>query len=300
MIDVQQRDRNKYVIVSPVRDEERYILETVRSVTQQTIEPAEWIIVDDGSRDSTGRIIDECADRYPWITTLHRPDRGRRLPGTGVMEAFYDGYRSLKSSDWDFIVKLDGDVGLAPDYFERCFERFREDPKLGMCGGVMYRVKNGVPQREVHPSLHVRGPIKLYRQSCWDAIGGLINTPGWDTVDEVQANRMGWHTKTFPNLRVIHYRTTGAAQGTWRNGVKNGRADYISGYHPIFEMVKCAKRLFQEPYVINAIAHAYGFATGYTKRIPQVGDRALIRYLRSQQMRRLLRMKSIWRLEQDL
>lgn len=285
----------RYVIITPVRDEEQYLAETIRSVVRQSIQPAEWIIVDDGSHDGTGRIIDESARQYPWIKALHRPDRGQRLPGTGVMEAFYHGYRSLDSADWDFVVKLDGDVGLDPDYFERCFERFTEDPKLGMCGGMMYCLKNGELQRESHPIFQVRGPIKLYRRSCWDAIGGLIQSPGWDTVDEVQANRLGWRTRTFPELKVMHYRPTGAAQGVWRNGVKNGRADYVSGYHPVFMIVKCVKRFFQTPYVIHAVANGYGFITGYTKRIPRAGDPALIRYIRSQQIRRLLLMKSIWR-----
>ena len=285
----------RYVIVTPVRDEEQYIAETIRSVVGQTIQPAEWIIVDDGSRDGTGRIIDECARQYPWIKALHRSDRGQRVPGTGVMEAFYQGYGSLESTDWEFIVKLDGDVGLSPDYFEQCFERFATDEKLGMCGGMMYCIKNGELHRETHPLSHVRGPIKLYRRACWDAIGGLVKSPGWDTVDEVQANRLGWRTRTFPEIKVIHYRPTGAAQGIWRNGVKNGRADYVSGYHPVFMFAKCVRRLFKKPYVINALANGYGFITGYTKRIPRGGDPPLIRYIRSQQVRRLLCMKSIWR-----
>ena len=285
----------RYVIVTPVRDEEQYIAETIRSVVGQTIQPAEWIIVDDGSRDGTGRIIDECARQYPWIKALHRSDRGQRVPGTGVMEAFYQGYGSLESTDWEFIVKLDADVGLSPDYFEQCFERFATDEKLGMCGGMMYCIKNGELHRETHPLSHVRGPIKLYRRACWDAIGGLVKSPGWDTVDEVQANRLGWRTRTFPEIKVIHYRPTGAAQGIWRNGVKNGRADYVSGYHPVFMFAKCVRRLFKKPYVINALANGYGFITGYTKRIPRGGDHNLVRYIRSQQVRRLLCMKSMWR-----
>jgi biofilm PGA synthesis N-glycosyltransferase PgaC len=295
MIETPHKIGIKYVIVSPVRDEEQYVVETIRSVTSQTVRPEEWVIVDDGSSDATGKIIDDYARKYPWIKALHRPDRGSRVPGSGVMEAFYTGYQSLNSLDWDFIVKLDGDVGLNPDYFEKCFERFNEDPKLGMCGGAMYCIKNGQMQLESHPLLHVRGPIKLYRRSCWDAIGGLMNAPGWDTVDEVQANRLGWHTKTFLDLKAIHYRPTGAAQGAWRNSVKLGRADFISGYHPVFEIVKCLIRLFRKPYVVNAIAQGYGFFSGYTKRIPRVEDPALIRYIRSQQMRRLFMMKSIWK-----
>jgi biofilm PGA synthesis N-glycosyltransferase PgaC len=295
MTEAPRRIGIRYVIVSPVRDEEQYVLETIRSVTSQSMQPAEWVIVDDGSTDATGKIIDDSAKQYPWIKALHRPDRGDRIPGTGVMQAFYTGYEALGSREWDFIVKLDGDVGLNPDYFERCFERFNEDPKLGMCGGAMYCLKDGKMHLEPHPLLHVRGPIKLYRRQCWDDIGGLINAPGWDTVDEIQANRLGWHTKTFLDLKAIHYRPTGAAQGAWRNSVKLGRADFISGYHPVFEIVKCFARLFRKPYVVNAIAHAYGFFSGYTKRIPRVEDPALVRYIRNQQMRRLLMMKSIWK-----
>ncbi len=295
MTETSQKFGNKYVVVSPVRDEEQYIVETIRSVIRQTIQPVEWVIVDDGSRDGTGKLIEEYARQHSWIKALHRPDRGQRIPGSGVIEAFYCGYECLKSVDWEFVAKLDGDVGLDPDYFERCFERFSQDPKLGICGGMMYCIHKGKMVLESHPIFHIRGPIKLYRRSCWDALGGLIKAPGWDTVDEVQANRLGWRTKSFPDIKVIHYRPTGAVQGTWRNGVKNGRADYISGYHPLFMLAKCVKRLFQKPYVVSAVAHWYGFITGYSKRIPQVEDRALICYIRSQQIRRLFLMETIWK-----
>jgi glycosyltransferase involved in cell wall biosynthesis len=285
----------KYVIVSPVRDEEEYIAKTLESVSAQTIVPAEWIIVDDGSHDRTAAIIDGYARQFPWITTLHRNDRGRRVPGSGVMEAFYDGYEALTCANWQFIVKLDGDVGLQPDYFAQCFERFRRDPALGMCGGMMYRLDDGEEHLESHPLMHVRGPIKLYRRECWNAIGGLIKAPGWDTVDELQANRRGWRTRSFPELKVIHYRPTGAAQGAWKDSVKNGRADFVSGYHPLFMAAKCVQRLFERPYAVRGIGQACGYASGYLKRLPRVSDRELIKYVRQQQIRRLLGMSSIWK-----
>jgi biofilm PGA synthesis N-glycosyltransferase PgaC len=289
------KPRHRYVIVSPVRDEQQYLPLTIQSVVGQTLPPAEWIIVNDGSRDRTGEIIENCAHQYPWIRAVHRTDRGSRVPGTGVIEAFYDGFRSLQSKDWDFIVKLDGDVGLEPDYFETCFKRFAEDPKLGMCGGMMYCPHNGGLKLESHPVFHVRGPIKLYRRGCWDDIGGLLKAPGWDTIDEVQANRLGWRTKSFSDLKVIHYRPTGEVQGVWRDGVKLGRANYIAGYHPLFMLAKCMKRLLQRPYLVVGIAHGYGFITGYLKGIPRVNDAALVRYLRREQLRRLFLMESIWK-----
>ena len=282
----------KYVLVSPVRDEEQYIVQTLESVIHQTIQPMEWIIIDDGSHDETRRIIDEYAKQYPWIVSLHRADRGKRLAGAGVMEAFHHGYERLQCQDWQFIGKLDGDVGLEASYFETCIRRFQEDSALGICGGEMYCEDNGQLKLDKHPTYHVRGAIKLYRRSCWSDIGGLIKSTGWDTVDEVHANMLGWRTRSFSDLRVIHHRPSGAAAGVWHDNVKNGRADYVSGYHPLFILLKCFKRLFQKPYLAKSFAHAYGYLSAYTKGIPRIGNKELIRYIRTQQMRRVFFLES--------
>jgi glycosyltransferase involved in cell wall biosynthesis len=282
----------KYVIISPVRDEEQYITKTLDSLIGQTIRPVEWIIVDDGSRDHTGKIIDEYAKQYPWIVAVHRADRGRRVAGSGVMEAFYAGYERLHCDDWDFIVKLDGDIGLEPDYFERCLQHFAEDPTLGICGGVLYCEEDGELKRDEHPLFHVRGATKLYTRSCWTGIGGLIKNTGWDTVDEVHTRMIGLRVRSFPDIKVIHYRPTGAAAGVWRDNFKNGYADYVSGYHPVFLAVKCFRRLFQKPYIIKALAHAYGYLSSYVRRMPRVENKELKRYIRTQQLKRLLFMNT--------
>ncbi len=62
----------KYVIITPIRDEERFIEATIASVKGQTIPPAEWVIVDDGSSDRTGDIIDRYEAKFPWISVVHR------------------------------------------------------------------------------------------------------------------------------------------------------------------------------------------------------------------------------------
>ena len=285
----------RYIIISPVRDEEEYIEKTIQSVINQTIKPIEWVIVNDGSTDNTGEIIDKYAEQYPWIHTIHRENRGFRKPAGGVIEAFYDGYNSLKSKDWHFIVKLDGDLSFENNYFESCFEEFKKNLKLGIGGGMIYHNISGHLKLETHPIFHVRGATKIYKKECWNAIGGLIKAPGWDTLDEVKANMLGWQTQSFQKLKAIHYRYTGSADGTWRNVVKYGMANYISGYHPLFMLLKCFKRIMQKPYVLGSVGLFYGFISGYIKRIPQVDDRELIKYLRDQQLRRLLFKSSIWK-----
>lgn len=284
-----------YVVITPARDEEAHIERTIHAMAAQTILPAQWVIVNDGSRDATGRIIDEYAREHPWITPLHREDRGFRKAGGGVVEAFYAGYNAVRPAGWDFIVKLDADLSFAPDYFERAFRRFADDPQLGIGGGVICNRLDGRWVVEKNPAFHVRGATKIYKKQCWNAIGGLVRAPGWDTLDEVKANMLGWKTSAFPELALAHYRPTGDADGAWKNWVKNGRANYISGYHPLFMVVKCLKRALRKPYVVGAAGLLYGFMSGYVTGIAQVDDAALIAYLRDQQMRRLLLRESIWR-----
>ncbi len=285
----------KYVIITPVRDEERYIESTIQSVVNQTIRPLEWIIVDDGSIDGTAALLQRYSNLYPWIRPKYRANRGYRHSGTGVVEAFDDGYACLQCDAWDFIVKLDGDLSFAPDYFERAFEHFRTEPRLGIGGGSLYHAVNGSLQLEKCPRFHVRGATKIYKRNCWAAIGGLWPGPGWDTIDEVKANMLGWLTESFTDVHVLHHRFTGTAESRWRDMVKNGKADYVAGYHPLFMIAKCVRRLVQKPYVIASIGMAFGFLAGYFQGIPQVSDRAMIEYLRRQQLGRLFGGETIWR-----
>jgi hypothetical protein len=285
---------SQYCIITAVRDEEAFIGATIECVAAQTIRPAEWIIVNDGSTDQTGIIIDQYAKRYSWIQPIHRENRGFRSTGGGI-EGFLLGTESLKSRDWEFLVNLDGDLTFALDYFEKCFEHFRRLPRLGIGGGTIYNEIGENLQVERTPLYHVRGATKIYSRRCWEDIGGLVPGLGWDTVDEVKANMRGWTTQSFLDLQLIHHRVTGTAEGQWWGLVKDGHADYIVGYHPLFFAAKCMRRLFKPPFVLGAIGLSYGFLRSCVQRKPRVGDKEFVRYLRSQQLRRLFGLETIWK-----
>jgi poly-beta-1,6-N-acetyl-D-glucosamine synthase len=288
-------DRVKYVVITPVRNEAKYAGATIASMVRQTLLPEQWVIVDDGSTDGTGDLIDAAARGNPWITAVRRPDRGFRRAGAGVVEAFYDGYAAVRGEHWEFIVKLDGDLTFEPNYFEACFAQFANDPRLGIGGGaILVPDKRGFKvDTPGAPPFHVRGATKIYRHACWNQISPLVRAPGWDTIDEVRANMYGWSTKTFSNVSLVQLRQTGSTDSEWRHWYKNGRANYITGYHPLFMLGKCLKRAFQRS-PLAAAALCAGFCSGYVKRLPMVEDDKTIRYLRRQQLLRLLSRPSIY------
>jgi glycosyltransferase involved in cell wall biosynthesis len=285
----------KYVVITPVRDEGEFISLLIAPMLKQTILPVEWIIVDDGSTDGTAAIVKQHTEGTEWIRVIQRKNRGFRQAGAGVVEAFYDGYETISRVDWDFVVKLDGDLTFAEDYFENCFDHFRQNPRLGIGGGTLYNLDNDEARIEENPLFHVRGATKIYRRACWEAIGGLLKIPGWDTIDEVKAHMLGWTTQSFPDVRSQHHRLVGEAYGAWQDSVKCGRGSYIVGYHPLYMLAKCVKRLLTRPVLVGSAGMLWGFVSGYFRRIPQVNDPGLIGYIRSQQLARLLGRETIWR-----
>lgn len=289
-------ESQRYIVITPVRNEGLHFAETIAAMVAQTVRPLMWVIVDDGSTDDTGALADHAAGTHAWIRVLHRSDRGFREQGSGVIQAFSEGFELCQHFAWEFVVKFDGDLSFPNDYFASCLARFAQNPKLGIGGGVVCKSVNGelVVESRGDPRFHVRGATKVYRRACWDQIGGLLKTPGWDTVDELKANMLGWETYTFYDLKLRQHKDTGSADGAWRNWVKNGLANYVSAYHPLFMFVKCVKRAFARPYLLGAVGLAYGFLGGYFRRVPQVKDLAFTRYVRRQQLRKLTLRPSIW------
>lgn len=225
----------RVLIVSPVRDEERYIGTTLECMCRQTVPPDRWIIVNDGSSDRTGEIVKEYAARHRFITYLELENRGHRLPGQGVVEAFYAG---LSIEDWeryDVIAKFDGDLEFEPDTLEKILEVFSRFPKAGIVGGVRYerREEGGPFLRLMVSKCHVGGPYKFYRRECFRQIGGLVKRAGWDGIDEIRAYMNGWITREWEHIAFIHLRPTGMSseEGVRKANMKYGDvAFYMGGY----------------------------------------------------------------------
>ncbi len=108
---------------------------TLESVMAQSIPPALWVVVDDGSTDDTPSILQSYCARMPYLRIVRRADRGRRSVGPGVIDAFYAGLETVALEDFDYICKLDLDLDLPPRYFATLIERMEANPRLGTLSG---------------------------------------------------------------------------------------------------------------------------------------------------------------------
>ncbi len=286
---VQQNNRTKntrYVVISPVKDEAAYIDATIRSMIEQTIRPAMWVIVNDGSQDETQAIVEKSARGYPWIQLINRQNTVIRKRGKGVVEAFYAGFDTLQV-EYDFIVKLDGDVTFGPDYFESLFVEFQKDPMLGIAGGGLYEKPDGQTWVLYAVKDHVRGCTKVYRRECFDSIGGLVASMGWDGIDEWNALAKGWKVRSFLSQKIYHYRFTGAATGYLKSYIEQGHGAYRMGYHPLFMIARGIRHMTNPPVLIGGAAMIGAYFMAWFRRQEFLADPGVVRYIRQTQLKQL-------------
>jgi poly-beta-1,6-N-acetyl-D-glucosamine synthase len=285
----------RYVIISPVKDEERYVELTLRSVTNQTLKPVLWILVDDGSRDRTPELIKRYADVHSFIRLLSHPKSGKRQLAFGEVRAFNWGLDFIGSLNYDFIVKLDCDLSFDPDYFQQLLERFRQDERLGIASGIyLERNNSGDWKESVMPYYHAAGASKVMRRACFEEIGGFIPAPGWDTVDEIKAMTRGWRTTHFRELEMMHHKREGSSMGAVNTGVMQGEAYHRTGGSKLFFVLKVLHRLAVRPYFVNAMALIWGYVRSMMVRKQLLVTETEARYYKALLLGRLkARAKSL-------
>lgn len=232
-----------YVVISPVKDEQQYIGTTLESMLAQTLKPARWIIVDDGSGDRTPEIVERYARQHSWISLVRLPPRKTRASGSPVVRAFNAGFELAKQESFDFVVKLDCDLRIPPTYFERLLARFEQDPRLGIASGVYIEEHNTGRKMVPMPEYHASGASKVIRTRCFEEIGGFVVARGWDTVDEIRAQTLGWRTRHFVDLTFDHLRTEGSARGPLFTSRLHGEVYYLTGGSLPFFFLKAAHRI---------------------------------------------------------
>lgn len=273
-------------IVIPAHNEEAFIAETLHSLVDQTLPPVEIVVVDDQSSDSTAEIAKSFSEEFPFISVISTTSSEAHLPGSKVVKAFNKGLNEL-DEDYDIICKFDADLIFPKNYLETISKHFSANPKAGMVGGFCYiEDEKDWKLESLTDKDHIRGALKAYRKQCFENIGGLRASMGWDTADELLAQYHGWEIMTDSNLHVRHLRPTGSTynqKAKW----KQGEAFYKLRYGLIITTIASIKLALKKKNPALIKDYLAGYFKAASKRPPFLVTKkegAFIRRLRYKKM----------------
>jgi glycosyltransferase involved in cell wall biosynthesis len=232
-------------IIIPAHNEEKFIEKTLVSLVNQTLRPKQVVIVNDNSTDKTQKIVSYYLSKYSWISLVNINSSNAHLPGTKIINAFYKGLEIL-DTNYDVICKFDADLIFPNNYLEKLTAHFNANKKLGMAAGFCYieKDKQWVLENLTRKD-HIRGALKAYRKECFEQIGKLKPSMGWDTVDELLAKYYDWEILTDETLHVKHLKPTGISYNKASKHMQ-GEAMYKMRYGFIITLISALKLAYKK------------------------------------------------------
>src|SRR6056297_1761051 len=100
-----------FSIIIPVYQVEKYLVQCLESILNQSFKDYEVILIDDGSTDNSGKICDDYASKYSNIEVIHQTNSGPSVArNNGMVRA-----------NGDYIVFIDSDDYIEPDSFRQFY-----------------------------------------------------------------------------------------------------------------------------------------------------------------------------------
>ncbi|HEY1663726.1 MAG TPA: glycosyltransferase family 2 protein [Verrucomicrobiae bacterium] len=279
----------KYVLITAARNEEKFIAKTLDSVTAQTQPPVRWVIVDDGSTDRTAEIIHSYAQRFPWISIIHRANRLGRNFG-GKADAINSGHKFIEGAQFDVIGNVDADVSFGPDFMEFLMQKFATDPQLGVAGTPYLEGDFDSARDSFEGDKFVAGQVQLFRRECFVEIGGYEKSPlgGVDWIAVMTARMKGWKTRSFGEKRFQHHRLMSSAErGMVAAYYSYGQKDYYLGGSPLWQIFRIGYRMAKKPLLIGGLAVMAGYSSAALTGMKRPVSKELMRFHRRNQMKKL-------------
>jgi glycosyltransferase involved in cell wall biosynthesis len=284
----------RYVLITPARNEERFIEKTIQSAISQTVLPSKWVIVNDGSTDATASIVGRYLAQHDWMELVDLPTHRDRSFAAKV-HAFNAGLDRVKHLEYEVIGNLDSDLSFDTDYCEFLLTKFEEDASLGVAGTIFREEGYSSATDSFEGQNHVAGGCQLFRRRCFEEIGGYIpnKAGGIDWIAVTTARMMGWTTRSFREKWFFHYRSLGTAERSLlASTFSYGEKDYYLGGHPLWELLRVAYRATKKPYLLGGIALYSGYLSAFLRRMKRPVSHELMRFHRKEQM---LKLKAIFR-----
>lgn len=137
---------HKVSIVVPIYNVERYLNECVDSILSQTLKDIEVILVDDGSPDNCGKIVDEYAEKDKRIVAIHQKNSGYSAAVN----------RGIERASGEYVGIIESDDYIEPDMYELLYENAKKN-NTDVTKGLFYFY---------NPTLEPSEQNKVYENPC--------------------------------------------------------------------------------------------------------------------------------------
>jgi len=204
-----------------VRDSEKSISDVMESLINQSYKPKKIIVVDDGSSDKTGEILEKFKEKFPNIVDVFHTDSKTRdysrIPRLWNM--------CLKK-EFDYHMVGAGDVVYEKDYVKKLLTEMNKDPKLAVCSGDFSPFKAKSPH----------GAGRIVRQDFFFSnYKKYFEIMGYESEILYRAMLQGYHIKVFQGVKMEHKEELGHGH----NFEEFGRGMKALGYHPAYVLGRC-------------------------------------------------------------
>src|SRR5712664_1276927 len=189
-------------VLIPAHNEESVIVQTVTSVLLSDLQDLRIIVVDDGSTDKTGELLDNNFSHEPRVHIIHQVNRGKAAALS----------HALSLADTEIVVTIDADTEIEPDAIGKLIRHF-SDPQVGAVAGnvkvgnrsrwltrwqaLEYITSQNMEKRAfdlLNCITVVPGALGAWRKKAIEAAGGITaDTVAEDADLTIAIRRLGWH-----------------------------------------------------------------------------------------------------------
>lgn len=290
-----RENMNRFLMVTPARNEEKFLSKVINSVVTSSLTPKLWVIVDDNSTDNTPDIVRNFSEKYDYIKLLpliKKHERDMTYHYSYVCKEGFDFVIQLARKnriDWEYIALLDADTIVEPEYFQDIINELEKDTSVGIASGDVNilnnrAVKNIKVLKDV-PS----GTARIWRLKCFIETDGYSITQAPDSISRVKAILKGWKTVRFRKYKAYQLRDTSSAEGLWKGYIVKGRAAYYVNKHPLLVLLNAIYFTINKPYY-TSVAFLYGYLVSFFKKERQINDENIKNYYWNTRMREYKKM----------
>ena len=228
-------------VLIPAHNEESVIEQTITSVLLSDLKDLHIIVVNDGSADKTGELLDANFSHDPRVRIIHQVNRGKAAALS----------LALSHADTDIVVTIDADTEIEPDAISKLIRHF-SDPKVGAVAGnvkvgnrsrwltrwqaLEYITSQNMEKRAfdlLNCITVVPGALGAWRKRAIDSAGGITaDTVAEDADLTIAIRRLGWRVtydedaiawteapeKPSQLIRQRFRWTFGTLQSFWKHG----------------------------------------------------------------------------------